>query len=133
MTRSPSSQVTDKLAKVARAVSALDALFLFGSRARGDAHTGSDWDLGYLGAAALDELTLLHQMVGALGTDRVDLVNLERANGLLRFRVARDGQLIFEARPGVADRFRLEAARFWCDAAPILQRGYDDVLAALTP
>jgi hypothetical protein len=30
-----------------------------------------------------------------------------------------------------ADQFRLETARFWCDAAPVLQRGYEDVLAEL--
>ena len=75
---------------------------------------------------------LLARCVEVLGTDRVDLVDLRRANGLLRYRAARDGQLVFEVRPGLADAFRLEAALFWCDAAPVLQRGYEHVLAELT-
>ena len=66
-----------------------------------------------------------------VGTDRVDLVDLQRASGLVRYRVARDGHTVFEAAPGLADRFRLEAADFWCDAVSLLRRGYDDVLAEL--
>jgi hypothetical protein len=66
-----------------------------------------------------------------LGSDRVDLVDLARASGLLRFRVARDGDVLHESRIGLADRFRLDAATFWCDAAPVLRAGYESVLADL--
>jgi hypothetical protein len=75
---------------------------------------------------------LLAHAMEILGTDRVDLVDLRRASGLLRYRAARDGQLLFEAKPGLDDAFRLEATRFWCEVAPLLQRGYDDVLAGLS-
>jgi len=106
-------------------------LLLFGSRARGDARADSDWDLGYLSTEALDAAGLLARVVESIGTDRIDLVDLKRASGLTRYRAARDAQLVYEAAPGVLERFRLEATRFWCDAAPILQRGYDEVLAEL--
>jgi hypothetical protein len=66
-----------------------------------------------------------------VGTDRVDLVDLRHAGGLLRYRAARDGQVVYEARSGLAERFRFEAAQFWCDAAPVLRRGYEEVLAEL--
>jgi hypothetical protein len=61
----------------------------------------------------------------------VDLVDLTRASGLLRFRAARDGDTLFESRPGAADDFRLQAARFWCDAEPTLRRAYEGLLAEL--
>jgi hypothetical protein len=117
---------------VARATPGLEALFLFGSRARGDAAAGSDWDFGYLASGAFDEATLLGAIVIILGSDHVDLVNLRRAGGLLRFRAARDGQLLFETRRGLGDQFRLEAAQFWCEAAAVLRHGYDEVLAEFT-
>ena len=109
----------------------LEVLFLFGSRARGEAHPGSDWDFGYLGSGALDVDGLLSTLIATVKSDRVDLADLRRASGLLRYRVARDGQVVFERTAGLADAFRLEAADFWCDAGELLQRGYDDVLAGL--
>ena len=111
----------------------LDVLFLFGSRARGDAHARSDWDFAYSGSCDLEPTDLLTKLVLALETDRVDLVNLERASGLLRYRVARDGRVLVERTPGAADRFRLRAIEFWCDAGPLLEREYDALLADLKP
>ena len=51
--------------------------------------------------------------------------------GLLRFRAARDGVLVYEERPGIFDRFRFEAARFWYDAEPVLRSGYEALLDRL--
>ena len=131
MTSRASGDLVDTLARTAQDMPGIELLLLFGSRAREESHSRSDWDLGYLATSDADPATLRARLVEVLGTDRVDLVDLERAGGLLRYRAARDGQLVFEARRGVGDRFRLEAARFWCDAASVLQRGYDDVLADL--
>lgn len=121
------------LVEVARATQGLDLLLLFGSRARGDAHAASDWDFGYMAAGAVDATGLFARIVEAVGSDQVDVVDLRTAGGLLRYRAARDGCTVFEAEQGRADSFRVDAARFWCDAAPVLQRGYDAVLAELTP
>lgn len=60
------------------------------------------------------------------------MVDLERASGLLRCRVARDGVPVLEASAGSADRFRLEAAPFWRDAEAVLRRGYEGVLSELS-
>ena len=119
------------LAGIARATPGLEVLLLFGSRARGDASKASDWDLGFIADDAVDVPTLLGAIVLAVGTDRVDLVDLNRASGLLRFRAAQDGDTLFESSPGAADDFRLHAARFWCDAEPTLRRAYEDLLAEL--
>ena len=109
----------------------LDVLMLFGSRARGDAHDSSDWDFGYLAGGDIDQAVLLTAIVDTVRTDRVDLVDLARASGLLRYRAARDGVAVFEARPRLAEAFRLDALDFWCDAGPLLQQGYAAVLAEL--
>jgi predicted nucleotidyltransferase len=122
---------TSALADEARATPGLELLLLFGSRARGNAVAASDWDFGYLASPALDVASLLAALVTRLGTDRIDVVDLRRASGLLRYRAARDGRLIFESRHGLVDRFRLDAAQFWCEAARILERGYERVLAEL--
>ncbi len=119
------------LGAIARATPRLKVLLLFGSRARGDASEHSDWDFGYLASDDLDLPALLASLVTALATDRVDLVDLDRASGLLRFRAARDGETVFEASEGLADRFRLEAASFWCDAYPVLRAEYESILAEL--
>lgn len=107
----------------------LDLLMLFGSRARGDAHDASDWDFGYLAASTVDVPSLLVAIVETVGSDRVDLVDLARASALLRYRAARDGVVVFEARPRLSESFRLDALDFWCDAGPLLQQGYAAVLA----
>jgi predicted nucleotidyltransferase len=121
----------DSLSALARRTANLDVMVVFGSRARGEAHPGSDWDIGYLSSGAIDVGSLLGEIAEIAGTDRLDLVDLDRASGLLRFRAARDGRLVFERSVGRFDRFRLEAALFWCDAAPVLARAYEDVLGEL--
>ena len=108
------------LVRVGRETPGLELLLLFGSRARSESHRQSDWDLAYLAPPHMDPATLRGRLVDVLGTDAIDLIDLTRASGLLRFRAARDGQLVFEARPCLADEFRFEAARFWYDAAPVL-------------
>src|SRR5882724_2386772 len=119
-----SDQAIQQLADAARRAEGLDLLLLFGSRARGDAHPHSDWDLGYLAGPGFDPDGFLARAVRRLGSDRVDLVDLARASGLLRFRAAGEGQVLHESQPGRFERFWLEAVSFWCDAQPILDAGY---------
>ena len=118
------------IADVASGKPGLRALLLFGSRARGDASPTSDWDFGYLAEAPFDVAELLADLVRLLRTDRIDLVDLSTANGLLRFRAARDGVTVF-GDPDVVAQFRIEAASFWCDTEPILRASYDAVLERL--
>ncbi len=111
----------------------LRLLVLFGSRARGDARAGSDWDFGFLADAGFDADRLMADIVRQLRSERIDLVDLARAGAQLRFRAARDATVVFEAEPGVLGRFWLDAVQFWCDVAPVLQRGYAGVLERLGP
>ena len=121
----------DRLAVAARKEEGLELLLLFGSRARGDSHSGSDWDLGFLASPGFDVDGFLAKMVSSLGSDRVDLVDLAHASGLLRFRAAGEGQVLFQSEPDRFDRFWFEAVSFWCDSQPILDAGYRAVLERL--
>lgn len=109
----------------------LRLMVLFGSRARGQATALSDWDLGYLGDASLDREALLADVVAATATEAVDLVDLDRASGLVRFRAARDAIVVFEAKVGTFAQFWFDAVSYWCDMGPIIRAGYDDVLTEL--
>lgn len=109
----------------------LALVVLFGSRARGDATERSDWDLGILAGADFDREQFLADLVAALHTERIDLVDLDRAGGLVRFRAARDGVPVFEAEAGAFAQFWFAAVSFWCDMGAIIRAGYDDVLAEL--
>lgn len=133
----PMDQAATREIEACRAIATghegLDLLVLFGSRARGEARPDSDWDFGYLADERFDPLDLLPPLVTAPGSDRIDLVELRRAGALLRFRAARDGRPIFEARPGRFEELQLEAADFWCDVEPVLRRAYGDLLDELVP
>jgi predicted nucleotidyltransferase len=120
------------LAELARKHLGLRLLVLFGSRARGEATARSDWDLGYLGDPSLDREALLADVVAALGTEAIDLVDLDRAGGLVRFRAARDAVVTFESSDGTFARFWFDAVSYWCDMGPIIRAGYDGVLAELS-
>ena len=72
--------------------------YLFGSRARGNAHSQSDVDLAvYIDEARAEagsfgyQADLTTHLMDALGTNAVDVVVLNRAPPLLYHRVLRDG------------------------------------------
>ena len=108
-------------------------LLFFGSRALGRNHRGSDWDFGYLADAGTVIDGLHGALIRLLNTERVDLVDLGSAGGLLRYRAAASGRPLFERETGEFDRFWLEAVDFWCDVEPVLRPAYDRVLARLGP
>ncbi len=111
----------------------LTLLILFGSQAQDRAHGGSDWDFGYLAAKDAPVDHLHAKLIAALNTERVDLVNLATASGLLRYRAASQGRPLYEAQGGEFARFWMEAVDFWCDVQAILRTGYDRILERLGP
>jgi predicted nucleotidyltransferase len=110
---------------------ALTLIVLFGSRSRDDARSASDWDFAYEATQSLDPLALRADLADALGTDRVDVVPLDRASALIRYRVARDGVPLFERQPGTFARFWLTAVEYWCDVEPLVRAGHEEILAEL--
>ena len=123
--------IVERLGEIAGRHRGLQLLVLFGSRARGEATAGSDWDLGYLGEPSLDRDGLLADLVASAGTEAIDLVDLDRAGGLVRFRAARDAVVLFETGAGTFARFWFDAVSYWCDMGPIIRAGYEGILEDL--
>lgn len=121
------------VAESARPIAALRLLVLHGSRARGDSHAWSDWDFAYEAGPDFDPDALLARLAERLNADRIDLVNLDHAGALLRYRVARDGVVIMERNPGRFQQFWLDSVDTWCDLAPVLEPLYKGVLETLRP
>ncbi len=122
------NELAQKLACCAKEHPEIELFMFFGSRARGDAHENSDWDFGYIATKDFDPQELHTKLILCLRTDRVDLVNLSRANGQLRYRVAKDGKKLFESRKGAYEHFWQESVNFWCDAGPIIKAEYDALI-----
>jgi hypothetical protein len=97
----------------------LDLLVLHGSQASGATHSGSDTDVGYVrreGRLSARQWLDLQQALGeALGTDDIDLVDLQRVPGLLRHLAGERGIPLYEARPGEHEAFRVLAFNLYQD------------------
>ncbi len=75
----------------------IEALYVFGSRARGDAKAHSDLDLAVLGEMPLDPLRrfeVQRELSAQLDQD-VDLVDLCSASSVLRSEVVNGGRALF--------------------------------------
>jgi uncharacterized protein YutE (UPF0331/DUF86 family)/predicted nucleotidyltransferase len=94
---------------------------LFGSSARGRERRGSDLDVGVVGEPEDGENMLQVRLARATGRS-VDLVALDTAPPLLRFEIARDGQLLLERTPHLWSDFKAKAMVDWWDWAPIARR-----------
>lgn len=127
----PTFDALTKLRRLAADVRGLRLLVLHGSRARGDAHALSDWDLAYQAEASFDPDHLLAMYAEAVAADRIDLADLDRASALLRHRVASEGVLVYEHSPRAFEQFQIDAVTTWCDLAPVLEPSYAHSLERL--
>jgi len=116
---------------VQRQFPGLRLLVLFGSRARGDAHTASDWDFGYLAGPELDVEALLEWLCRTVNSDDVDLVDLDRASGVLRHQAADHGIAVFEHVPETFVAYVIDVLRFWLDAWPVIRKSQEEQLRSL--
>lgn len=110
---------------------ALTLLVLHGSRARGESHAHSDWDFAYRAGSELDPLQLAATLSLALGTDNIDLADLDHCSGLLRYRVASEGLLVLESSAGLHEKFILQAVHFWLDAGQVIAASQEALLKAM--
>lgn len=123
----------DEVRRVLEADDRVAYALLFGSAARGAAHSGSDLDLGLglkrglrLGVLELGEL--VSRLDGAAGQP-VDLVLLEEAPPGIAYRAFRDGQLIFERDRSALVARKARAILEYLDYRPIEELCAHGVLA----
>jgi predicted nucleotidyltransferase len=120
----------DVLAETLAAEPSVRLAVLFGSVARREAGTASDLDVGVAGpdTSALPSLAL--RLERATGRS-VDLVALTEAPPLLRFEIARDGQVLLERQPHLWNDFKARAMVEWWDWAPLARRFHVAAIARL--
>jgi len=96
----------------------LDLLVIFGSAARGTAHSRSDLDLGIVLRGNSARRRQVEVALARAAGREVDAVDLDTAPPLLRFEVARDGVLVHEGHPHAWADFRARAMLDWWEWAP---------------
>jgi predicted nucleotidyltransferase len=104
--------------------------YLFGSQANGTAGPQSDYDIALLvrQPSLTLQARLAHEIGIILGTDRVDVVFLNRAPVELAYAVIVQGQLLYQR--SVAERVEFEAKvlSLYADYLPILRRQREEIL-----
>ena len=111
--------IEGELAGFAASDARIVALYLFGSRARGEATERSDVDVGILfrQEVALREVVLLEDALEQRLGLHVDVVDAGRASAFLALDVIR-GERVFCSDPARCDEFELYVMRRAGDLAP---------------
>lgn len=109
----------------------IEAVWLFGSRARQEADTLSDVDLAVLARRDLDAPALWNGerewtalAANALGTDEVAVQAVNRMPVALRDAILRDARLLWSRSPEMAADFAAATLKQYLDLKPYLDR-YD--------
>lgn len=110
-------ELADSIPEILEKVPYLTMLLLFGSRARGDADPGSDWDFAFL----CDEEQRKHYEKGGwdgfriwgilqaaykLLDNQIDVVEIKNCSELMAHHIAQDGLIIYERDPGSFEAFK---------------------------
>jgi len=99
---------------------------LFGSRAKGEAGSESDWDLAFLINEAKQKMdrpwltalkkSLIKDLCNHLKTSQIDLVILNRASPFLKYQIAQNGRPLYQAKEGEFASFVSLAIRSYSDS-----------------
>jgi len=83
------------------------AVYLFGSRARGDGNADSDIDLAVLAEDRMEPVGRwkLQEDLAAMAHHSVDLVDLRQASTVMRVEVMRDALVLLDSQPSLRAAF----------------------------
>jgi len=110
----------ERLADICRRFK-INLVVLFGSRAKGWESRESDYDIGiWIENCPFDpdpkkETAIWEAFAELLGTDRVDLLILNRANGALSYEIASHGIPLYEGVPFAFQKFQVLATKRYED------------------
>lgn len=104
-------EIKNRLSPIFPAFSAVEAVYLFGSHARGEARASSDIDIAVIapGMTLDGYLRLWTGVTKALGTEKVDLVTLDDKSASFRFETVREGVVIYCKDADELNAFELRA------------------------
>jgi predicted nucleotidyltransferase len=124
--------VQDKLSTILASLEGVRLVYLFGSQVEGSPGPMSDYDLGVLLDPAIDgppvQARLAHELACALGTDRVDVVLLDRAPIELAYAIIAQGQALFERDVATRVEYEAQVLSRYGDYLPVLRAQRDDIL-----
>ncbi|WP_017326898.1 DUF433 domain-containing protein [Synechococcus sp. PCC 7336] len=110
-------ELADSIPEILEKAPDLKLLVLFGSRARGDAGSGSDWDFAFLcdeeqqKQDEKQEWDLLRiwgilQDAYDLLDDRIDVIDMKECSEIMAHYIAQDGKILYEREPELFESFR---------------------------
>lgn len=128
--------------QVAKAIPNLNLLVLFGSRARGNHHTNSDWDfaviydpkyprLNYQDAWGWLKIRQSLETIFNIPEDKIDVVDLDQCSPWLAHSIAQDGQVLYEKTPGEFEQFRQKSIKSQAELKTYQQTVREKVRASL--
>jgi predicted nucleotidyltransferase len=97
----------------------------------------SDIDIAILAETSLtprDYLEIVNNTSRLFGYSKIDLIDLSRASGLLKYELATKGRLLFERQIGEFERYRLYCLRYYYDTnkfRELRKKYFDDQLGVL--
>jgi predicted nucleotidyltransferase len=103
----------------------LQLLILFGSYESNNFNENSDIDLAVkvrqLNQLKEDQLQILNQLSALFGQRPVDLVLLNHADPLIKFKIASEGKLLYQSEENLFENFQVRAAAEHNDARKFYQ------------
>lgn len=123
--------IASNIHALAKEMPELALLYLFGSRAQGTAGPMSDYDLGALFDAAIDDQTrerFRHALVLLLGNESVDLVLLNQAPIELAYAVIAQGIVLYSRDLATRVEYEADVLSRYGDYLPVLRAERDEIL-----
>lgn len=102
----------------------LSLVVLFGSRATGKTHKGSDYDVAYLSEAPLslsEESRLVVDLMQIFQSEAIDLASIRGSSPLLLYEIVRTGRVLFERTPSLFTSLYIYALRVYEEARPLFE------------
>lgn len=121
-------EIVTTVRKVVDADDAVALAYLFGSVVAGRAGGLSDIDIAVLLTSRPFDAAygrLMDQLCLALRTDRVDLILLNTAASPLKYRIIRDGILLFCREEKVREDFESESILQYLDFKPVREHAFE--------
>lgn len=106
----------------------LSLVVLFGSRATGQSHAHSDYDIAFLAPGSFpfdDENNLAVKIMGVIKSPHLDLTSIRRSPPLLKREIAATGIPLYEKQPGLFSDFIAGAYREFEEAKPLFDARRD--------
>ncbi len=105
----------------------LDLLLLFGSRATENNLEKSDFDIAYLSKKKLNlikEAKLICDLAPIFKSERIDLVNLKKANPLLLFAITNNCQVLYQKDSLLFSSLRVYAFKQYVETKPLYEEKF---------